>query len=414
MRLLAVIGKMQARNAPGALAAMGALLMPGVSARMLQDAPTVVRGMADTLGGAYPGNPTERGMFAGMKAKTVDMDKAQKFRDNELADMSPTDNWEQTGFMRGIPGEAPELHASGVSAYPRWEIDDSAAEYHPGRVQSNILGEGDDLDRAMRLSAMNNDGWQANVGEVLDHPELYKAYPQLAGKAFRVVPDAKWKHENAAAVWEGDGLSVRASLSPRLTTGKSILLHELQHGVQDIEGFARGASNHQFGNQWDTDRLVETDAALDVLSLTRGHLGIDSDQPFQVRDKERLHAAYMKAKDDYEKLTGTRPEKASGGLLSYRILESDPELFEESLRHNKKTHAAQIAKNTEANKWIKEEYHNSAGEVEARNTEKRMDMDAARRRDLPPDYTADVDRKKQIAKRYVEHVGNAPGFRSGQ
>lgn len=82
------------------------------------------------------------------------------------------------------------------------------------------------------------------LGEIYDAPELFTAYPQL--REVEVVFDKKTPPGNGGY----DG-SIRLSYDQvakeyRGTSLMSVLVHEIQHVVQDIEGFAQGGNPSMF------------------------------------------------------------------------------------------------------------------------------------------------------------------------
>lgn len=86
------------------------------------------------------------------------------------------------------------------------------------------------------------DGGGKTLGEVLDHPRLFKAYPKLAAiPVMEVGGDGKEAAAYTASAptsiarrkYPGT-ITVRSGLSPEQKL--SFLLHEVQHAIQDIEG----------------------------------------------------------------------------------------------------------------------------------------------------------------------------------
>lgn len=75
-----------------------------------------------------------------------------------------------------------------------------------------------------------------NVDEVLRHPELFEAYPQLKGQQVQLLPATS---RNNASYSPTEGI---IRVNPNLTSDQatSSMLHELQHGIQEIEGFNKG------------------------------------------------------------------------------------------------------------------------------------------------------------------------------
>jgi polyhydroxyalkanoate synthesis regulator phasin len=144
-----------------------------------------------------PGNSL--GIFGGRLAKTADLDKLAQAETFEKAGVSPDIIWGATGWGRGSDGRW------------RFEIPDQKAAFKGG------------------IPAVPK-----NTSEVFDHPELYAAYPELA---MGLV-----KKTGARAQFNGANYGNNViGINPKIKDPRSTMLHELQHSVQDIEGFAKGA-----------------------------------------------------------------------------------------------------------------------------------------------------------------------------
>lgn len=107
------------------------------------------------------------------------------------------------------------------------------------------------------------------LGEIYDAPELFTAYPQL--REVEVVFDKKTPPGNGGY----DG-SIRLSYDQvakeyRGTSLMSVLVHEIQHVVQDIEGFAQGvgaSTVDDIANYINNAGEVEARAAQKMLGLS--------------------------------------------------------------------------------------------------------------------------------------------------
>lgn len=131
------------------------------------------------------------------------------------------------------------------------------------------------------------------LGEVLDYPELFEAYPVLKG----IKVDFR-EMQIKEVVGELNSFENRLSLSIYALENKSpdeirsYLLHEVQHAIQDIEGFASG------GNFITAPRVFfeEIDRTRSVLNLYLVHLksGIS-----------HLEEAFRIARDPAERAEGT-------------------------------------------------------------------------------------------------------------
>lgn len=110
------------------------------------------------------------------------------------------------------------------------------------------------------------------VEDILHHPELFKAYPELA--KISVYPLAEEFKGKALGVINSMGIQLAPMEQDQL---RDVLLHELQHGIQKKEGFAGGGSWMEFAPDLPT-RLSMSD--------------------------EQYNKTIAEAKDKYKKLAG--------------------------------------------------------------------------------------------------------------
>ena len=170
--------------------------------------------------------PDTLGIFAGAGAKTSNKLRLLDAVENHEEGLDPRTNLENTGWFQG-PDKG-----------WRWEISDDRAELHPA------------ITKALADPNSNPDiQYSSRLGNVLNHPELFKAYPEL--KDYRV----SFSHDpNTPYSGEFDPntktISVKSNIleSNETTNPKThadpmdILLHELQHAVQDKESFDPGSN----------------------------------------------------------------------------------------------------------------------------------------------------------------------------
>ena len=171
------------------------------------------------------------------------------------------------------------------------------------------------------------------LSKAIDAPELFKAYPQL--KDVRIYTDAIMNDmpSNGEYNSKTNTITIHAD---ELKYMNGILNHEIQHAIQDIEGFAKGGS----------PRLVRGEVKKKLNEVTK-----------QIR---QLRA---EGKEDEAKAL---IEKNRGLYNAYQ-------------------------KNDDYNS-----YKSLAGEVEARNVSARMNMTPEERRKTLAESTEDVARKDQI------------------
>lgn len=96
----------------------------------------------------------------------------------------------------------------------------------------------DQIDFSYQKFKESNPGKEFKLYEILNHPELYKAYPFI--KDVRVISEAGSLFDGVqgyVSVAGEIGLSLNA-INP-----ESTLLHEIQHLIQRVEGFAKGGNS---------------------------------------------------------------------------------------------------------------------------------------------------------------------------
>lgn len=171
------------------------------------------------------------------------------------------------------------------------------------------------------------------LSDVIDAPELFKAYPHL--KDVRIETDAIMNDmpSNGEYNAKTNTITIHAD---ELKYMNSILNHEIQHAIQSIEGFDRGGSPRLVRGEI-KKRLAEVTKQIRQLRAE----GKEEEAKSIVEKNRGLYNAYQ-ANDDYN---------------SYKSL---------------------------------------AGEVEARNVQERMNMTPEERRRTLAESTEDVARKDQI------------------
>ena len=278
----------------------------------------------------------------------------------------------------------------------------------------------------------------------IDAPEAFNAYPDLR----KVNVDFKPLDDHTMAYYQGktlldymlDGsgntsqagtIVINTKKFCRFTDPKEIcpvVAHEMQHAVQQIEGFAKGGditnikkdiqetlNSHQ--DQMDFIKYnlkmwVTYESAAKKLEMYKQN-GPDTEigklKRFSwywdaMNEIDSNYDDKFQLKNNYEKDLGRHLDAKAISETGYHVDEAIQELkrvateYKDALckhdyitldRMNRLDDAFQSY--TEA-----EMYHNLAGEVEARNTEARNGMTALQRRNSLASDTEDVDRKKQI------------------
>jgi hypothetical protein len=167
------------------------------------------------------------GIMAGKRAFSVGRELAAAGM--ETLGASPERTFKQTGLFRGAEGKW------------RKELSD---------IESGFF-----KDEDMTIQPHYYDGMRSHyLGDVFKHDELFKYYPELEN--IRLVMETGAGDQNwVASNWPGESrihlnmdflsrLSEKAGWSGEQVGNylHSVMLHELQHAVQDIEKFAKGGS----------------------------------------------------------------------------------------------------------------------------------------------------------------------------
>lgn len=171
------------------------------------------------------------------------------------------------------------------------------------------------------------------LSEVIDAPELFKAYPQL--KDVRIETDAIMNDMPSHGEYDSKTNTITIH-ADELKYMNDILNHEIQHAIQGIEGFATGGSPTTIRGEV-KKRFNEVTKQIKQLRAE----GKEDEAKALIEKNRGLYDAYMK-NDDFN---------------SYKSL---------------------------------------AGEVEARNVQERMNMTPEERRKTLAESTEDVARKDQI------------------
>jgi len=202
----------------------------------------------------------------------------------------------------------------------------------------------------------------------------------------------KDSHPHAAEnyrIWASDDQHAIAAIQENIDWMRDVLnaalVHEVQHAIQEIEGFARGGSPRDFGGT--PDEMVVGQAIADRMAADRVIEDGDTIDTLREKFNER------KDKEDFDTKNERRVIADAIGIMSegytpkdVRDLYAKEEKRLWDMYHDDSPESAYG------------KYNRLAGEVEARNVSKRMKMtDEQRRQSLAAD-TEDVARGEQIVR----------------
>jgi hypothetical protein len=228
-----------------------------------------------------------RYMFAGPQSETSDLRLFDEARQLEQKKIDKRAIWEQTGWMRGVDGkwryEINDADASLKIGLPDWltsevgkRVDQEASVSVQRGLFRAVINEGkpnhlathghtpqdaianlkihlarEEFQGIETIDRMGSSFFELH--HLLDHPRLFAAYPRL--KEMSVQFDRGLPDRVGGSFSHDTGIS----LNPRQDHGEilNILLHEIQHALQDTEGFAYGGMPEKAFTDGLKERLSE-------------------------------------------------------------------------------------------------------------------------------------------------------------
>jgi hypothetical protein len=298
--------------------------------------------------------------------------------------------------VKTLRAEARAMQEAGASAYEIYK--------KTGLFQGSDLRwrqELDDSEAQFDFSAFQRGEKTAPLGQIIEnHPELYRRYPQLKDMPVTAVKsDSSYGtfYRGSDPVTAPGHIELNSSLDADRT--KRTLMHELQHGVQYIEGHdtggsARGmislnstliSSRDMLKSELKTADPEMTDLInerLKALDKKIKYLGLE---PYSNKITElgkemsdlsnEQSVVLLKLKDARELGESTTELKALRDEINTRIMDTDKRMREANAAYEKAAF---------------EKYESIAGEQEARLTSSRLNMSATERAADPERVTSDA------------------------
>lgn len=288
--------------------------------------------------------------FAGVRAKTANrhnLANAQAMLNNGV---DAEQVRKETGWLKGYDNRW------------RFEIDDSEAK--------------------LKTSAFPK---STTLENILEHKELYEAYPEL--KEIQVIfadnPEVTGSYDRL----EGE-ITLASKLKNDVENLKRSLLHEVQHAVQDIEKFARGASIEYWDRQIKTGYDTRPQKVQkEERQLKEEYEKLKTEEPGFFSDMmalQKLHPTVPRGKVDFNTFTQIEEDPPEWKKYDKRRAELKNKYGKEKLLafDDLIWKIEQIAKKGQRNAL--ELYYDTAGEIEARNVSGRANMTKEERKNTRP------------------------------
>ena len=298
--------------------------------------------------------PPARFSYAGRNANGANLESLREAQEMQAAGADMESIRKATGWHEGMDGKW------------RWEINDS-------RMQ-------------LRTDAADIPNY-TTLGELVDAPELFEAYPDMADLSvtFHTLEDG----QNGGYSRKFDSIELSRDLKNRPEALLNSLIHEVQHAIQSREGFASGANpaywNRRMENGFDSRTAEERREGARL-----------QEQYEQIRESDPQFVAAM------EELDAMAPKVPRGkvDLNTWEQIEPDPP---EWVRYDERRDQLEEQYGDRVWDWYSlrdsidrnarnggrmptDLYRDTAGEIEARDTAKRRELTAQERRETSPDY----------------------------
>jgi hypothetical protein len=328
--------------------------------------------------------PPARFSYAGRNANGANLESLREAQEMLSAGADMERIRKATGWHEGMDGKW------------RWEIDDSKMEYHRAgdalfgrnhpeyaeqqRLEQKMLyGELTDTEQA-RLRALT-ETWgrernrlservergNARLEDVLDHEELFRAYPQL--RHVRVVFDETPKGVLGSFSAEGNQITISEELRD---APQDVLIHEIQHAIQNAEGFAKGSNRQYWEEKLTNGDEIQSKGFQEAREkLIQFQLDEANEEVLALRDQLEKAGELDDGFREYDRIW----EEAERRGLDKKI----NEYYDLRENYYDQLHKPQRSVPSEL-------YYNTAGEIEARDAANRRPMSGETRKRIKPDY----------------------------
>ena len=280
-----------------------------------------------------------RFQFAGESAELP-----QFMRDSLEAAKAMAKEGKTSEVIRAITGWFPGKYDDKM----RWEVPDQEAKWN-------------------RFFDWINSSEPLNLGDILNHPDLYAAYPEAQQIKVNIDPapaqSARGSFNPDGTITLGTGYLSLLPVSKFEPATLSTLLHEVQHWIQDKEGFARGSGPEEMGLRRARSK------ALDNMLIER--------------EREILGMSAMEADNIAIKTGGMAALEAVQSKL-----DSDAEWnnIKQELNRYKRTGFLSS----------EEQYRRTAGEIESRDIQARQSFTPEQRKAIAPYSSENIAREEAI------------------
>lgn len=209
--------------------------------------------------------------IAGEKALNKNNEYLKQAKVMELAGKTSEEIRKDTGWFRGLDNkwrfeiDSSEMKVDTKGKFHR-NPDISRYQtllekaYFTGTATEAEIKELQQLDKTLKGALTE----PKKLGDLIDYPQLLEAYPDLAD--VNIVFSEDLGEIKGTYSSKRNEIVINKSLKSNMKELKQTLLHEMQHAIQDIEGFAKG-SNTIGLDYWNSAGEIEARDVANRLSL---------------------------------------------------------------------------------------------------------------------------------------------------
>ena len=298
--------------------------------------------------------------FAGENAQTANKELLTKAKSAVESGLDPEVIRQETGWFKGADGKW------------RFELDDSDINFKDtGSYMASHIKSG------------------VKLGDLIQADKLFNAYPDLKNITVKASADGGIYYSPKTDEIFFDG-------GEMVDNAKGSLLHEVQHAIQQREGFAQGGSPSEFRDINRTEMALEGNK-----NRLRTLLGNNPKEATVYSEMNRLLKQYQgfdnmpaEIEQKYDSLLGEMQ-----GEVGRNILDLDFEIRTAQMRLREGNADILTAE---------DQYRRLAGEVEAKNVQLRLPLTEEQRKAFSPKDTQGIpDEQQRVRYGYgINHVLN--------
>ena len=317
---------------------------------------------------APPGN---RYSMAGANARDADLNALEQAKEMKERGESDETIFRQTGWYAGADGEWRfEIDDSGMETDTKWKFlrNPDARRYNELFETAYLYDDATEAElQELQILEKDLKGVRKSplyLNEIVKHDKLFESYPELRDVKVRFEADIG----NREGTYQNGEIVLRAGLKLEPEKLKRTLIHEIQHIIQEQEGFARGTNP----GYWD--------------EMMQGGYS-----------RRRNDGRIERARKEYRRIFDSAPEEFKDKVrkINRARLDGDYNAAESVIDEIYDSKYADLWSQLEDAEfeWRSDRgeemtaldlYYNTAGEVEARDAEDRLNMTSEERRNRMP------------------------------